>query len=220
MIIIAEIGSSPSPAWDFGLWCDIAATCGATHIKAQMFRAEHFPPAEWESKRLLEFPRHKIERFAAEARGHRLLCGVSVFDAEAVTLAAMHCDFLKLAAREQFNQDLIDVALRTHKPLFRSISDDRANMVISSTTLATVQLYPLPMLPALVAVTRWALWFRANGAWRWGWSSHTRGILDCWLARRLGAVVIEKHLALNHLNVEAGHSLLPHEFRRMAEGLR
>jgi sialic acid synthase SpsE len=53
----------------------------------------------------------------------------------------------------------------------------------------------------------------------WGWSSHTRGWLDCWLAAKWGASVIEKHLALSPDDIEAGHSLLPHEFHKMTRAI-
>src|SRR3990167_1100699 len=99
--LVAEFGSSPAPDWDFDLWCSAAAQSGATSCKAQLFRAEHFPLVEHASKHALEFPRARLPEFVAAAHVRGLGCGVSVFDAEAVELAARHCDWLKLAAREQ-----------------------------------------------------------------------------------------------------------------------
>src|SRR3990172_1121814 len=106
--IVAEGGSSPARwGWNFDLWCRTAAMAKATAVKVQLFKAEHFPSAEHASKRPLEFPRARLVEFVEAAHRHGLRAGASVFDNEAVELAAKHCDFLKLAAREWDNAELI-----------------------------------------------------------------------------------------------------------------
>ena len=225
MIIIAEIGSSPAPEWAFERWCEAASLAGATHVKAQMFQAAHFPPAEQASKRPLVFPRQRLGEFVSAAHQCGLKAGVSVFDLEAVDLAGQQGDFLKLAAREENEPSLLDRCLDVAKPLFRSVSSSEkwggwtANGQIVH--LRTIPQYPTPLARALVEVVKTArAWHKFSGANSWGWSSHTRGALDCWLAVALGATVIEKHLCLTEHDLEAGHSLNPTQFKAMAQAIK
>ena len=214
--IIAELGSSPAPAWEFADWCATAANCGADAVKVQLFKAEHFPQAERAQKRVLAFPRGSLAGFVSTAHFYGLTAGASVFDADAVALAAEHCDWLKLAAREQNNHELRRACNATGKTVYRSLSrlspDTRQNEI----SLYAIQQYPAPMLLSLQKVLQ-AKWHYWNN---WGWSSHTRGALDCVLAASLGACVIEKHLALNKTDIEAGHSLLPVKFAAMCSAIR
>jgi sialic acid synthase SpsE len=222
MVLIAEIGSSPAPDWNFDLWCEAAAQAGATHVKAQLFQAEHFPEAEQAGKRPLVFPRQRFEEFVEAAHEWGLRAGASVFDAEAVELVAWQGDFLKLAAREQYNLDLLISVFQQDKPFFRSVSDLTFGEGVSKapvTTLFAVQTYPATMLESIWKLARFAWHCRKRG-YRWGWSSHTRGDLDCRLAARLGASVIEKHLCLSDTDLEAGHSLRVDKFRAMADAIR
>lgn len=218
--VIAEIGSAPAPEWDFALWCEAVAQTGATHIKAQCFKAEHFPFVEQAGKRQLEFPRDRLGEFVQAAHGHGLKCGVSVFDAEAVELAAQHCDFLKLAARESGNGELRAAVIATGKPFYQSFSNNDAARGWWHTphgiTMWTFQRYPTPLLVALFHL----LTISKPEDIRWGWSSHTRSAFDCILAVRLGASVIEKHIALTPNDKEAGHSLLPDAFGRMVREIK
>jgi len=215
--LIAEFGSSPAPDWDFATWCAAARQSGADSVKIQLWRADHFPEEERAAKRPLEFPRGQLYRFIAAARSVGLRAGCSVFDREAVTLAAHEgCDFLKLAAREQDNYELRGQVLDTGKRVYRSISalnDD--SQLLFEVTLFAIQRYPTPLFSALWQLWRASQFFKVNRM-QWGWSSHTRGIFDCILAARLGAGVVEKHFALSSGDVEAGHSLLPDQFAEMA----
>ncbi len=223
--IIAEIGSSPAPAWNFEAWCREARLAGATHVKAQLFQAEHFPAAEQASKRPLVFPRQRFAEFVATAHIYGLLAGASVFDEDAVQLVAARGDFLKLAAREQANRWLIDTVVSSssrNKLMYRSVSACRLDeymLLTNMTTLFAIQQYPASMTTSLLAVWRWARFARRE-RFNWGWSSHTRGDWDCRLAARLGATVIEKHLALTETDLEAGHALTPYAFRAMSERLK
>jgi len=225
MIIIAEIGSSPAPGWDFDKWCGMARLVGATHIKAQIFKAEHFPPGEQAAKRRVEFPRWRLSEFVQAAHAHGLKAGASVFDSDAVVLVGEYCDFFKLAAREMGNRQLIDSCFyhRLGKPTYRSVSRrslDEYMPLTNFVTLFAVQEYPASMVSSVWSLILWSRFAGRERLPAWGWSSHTRGWLDCWLAARLGASVIEKHLALSPNDAEAGWSLLPHEFRRMAQEIR
>lgn len=228
--IIAELGSSPAPEWDFDAWCAAAAAVGADSVKAQMFKAEHFPPAEQDSKRPLEFPRERLGEFVRCAHAYGLAAGVSVFDDEAAQLASRWCDFVKLAAREQDNVPLIEslhAELWAHSArrtrVYRSIS----TLAVSEwffqahfTTLYAIQRYPAGLARSLFGLARAHAFFRRHGVRRWGYSSHTTGTFDCVFAAYLGAAVIEKHLALHPTDLEAGHSLQPEAFTRMVQAVR
>lgn len=225
-LIIAEIGSSPAPAWDFAQWCEGARAVGADAIKAQLFRAEHFPEGEQASKQALEFPRERLREFVDAARANGLRAGASVFDLEAMELVGRYCDFMKLAAREQDNIELLGRCMAScqdnRRPLYRSISDTRHDIYllgIDSVTLFTIQSYPAGMIRSVFALLKAASFFKTQGG-RWGWSSHTTGAFDCVLAARLGAEVIEKHFSLGADNLEAAHSLLPHQFAAMVERIK
>ena len=223
MKIIAELCSNIGDySWDFDAFCRAAALAGATDAKVQLWRIEMYPEAMREAKHRYEFPRQLLPHFVQVAHLHGLAAGASVFDEEAVDLAARHCDWIKLAARDQDNSELIRYCFRHSNFLYRSISEMRYNTLPSMTTLVTVQTYPCPMWRALWQLAR--VQSSALTLFPWGWSSHTAtaapGWLDCALAARLGAQVVEKHLALDPSDVEAGHSLLPHEFGRMVEKVK
>ena len=203
-------------------WCKAAAESGATHVKIQLFKAEHFPITEQESKRPLEFPRELVPLFVETAHHYGLKAGASVFDKEAVELAAQHCDFIKLACREMNNAELqvTAMSLSGAKKIYRSIDEyfwygggDQGGRI---THLYAIQKYPAPIFESICRLLMWVNHARRTGGNSWGWSSHTRGWLDCWLAAKLGASVIEKHLAMSPSDIEAGHSLLPGEFAKMA----
>lgn len=221
--LIAEIGSSPAPEWNFGLWCQAARLAGATHVKAQVFQAEHFPAAEQASKRPLVFPRQRFAEFVESAHAYGLKAGASVFDEEAVEVVAQHGDFLKLAAREQHNRRLIEVCMYDGlRPVYRSVSRYRLDdfmFLRGVVTLFAIQQYPAPMIQSTLTVMRWFKLASREGL-AWGWSSHTRGDFDCRLAARLGAAVIEKHLVLSETDLEAGHALTPYRFKAMADYIK
>lgn len=225
-LIIAELGSSPAPTWDFEPWCRSAAWSGADAVKVQVWKPNHFPPPHDELKRPYEFPRDRLREFAQTARHFGLGAGASVFDDEAVLLAAEHCDWLKLAAREVDNVPLLTVVTQVAdargRHVYRSVSTlkNRGHYYRSNFThLFAIQTYPAPMTQSLYWLLRAGWHFYTRGL-PWGWSSHTTGALDCILAAKLGAVVIEKHFCLDVHDVEAPHSLRPHQFRAMVAGIR
>jgi len=222
--LIAEFGSSPAPEWNLRAWLEVAQWCGADAAKVQLFLQGHFPVEERDAKRALEFPRRRWADFVQLAHEYRLLAGASVFDREALHMVSACGDFIKVASREEKNSNLLDyIAAHNPKclPIYRSVSDPRMLRYggaygLGDVVLATVPRYPVPLARALLAVLNAAHEFREMKR-AWGWSSHTTGWLDCWLAARLGAQVIEKHLALNRDDREAGHSLLPDQFRQLKE---
>jgi len=227
-IVIAEIGSSPAPEWDFDRWLDEVVYTGAQAVKVQMFRADHFPASERTAKRALEFPRQRWGEFVYEAHKRGLRAGASVFDEDALRQVLEYGDFIKIAAREQENADLLTTIAMSHHsaprqiPIYRSVSDLRIlengfPFDIGDVILLTIPHYPTSLSTALVKVCQAALAFDDRA---WGWSSHTPNMLDCWLAAKLGASLIEKHLVIESTDLDAQHSLLPHDFRTMVERVR
>lgn len=223
-IIIAELGSNPVDyGWDTGRFCEAAAQAGATHVKIQVYKAEHFPAPYQDEKRRLEFPRNRIGEFADNAHRYGLQAGASVFDEAAVEICARELDFLKLAAREQKNALLIGNVEKTGKCIYRSISkhDERLEAHDAPFVhLWAIQDYPASTVKSLITLLKAHNYFYRQGLSEWGWSSHTTGTLDCILAARLGASVIEKHFALSNTDIEGGHSLLPEKFAEMVRGIR
>ncbi len=230
--VIAELGSNPAAySWDFNEFCWAAHKAGANAVKCQLWKTEHFPASEWAAKRPLEFPRALLPEFVAQAYRWALKAGASVFDAEAVELAAAQFDFLKLAAREQDNVELTVAVMHAtsryyKQPFYRSIStgkivNDAGFHIGQWEPLYAIQEYPTAMGVALIKlIVAHRMFVREGFPDNWGWSSHTTGALDCVLAARLGASVIEKHLCLSKADPEGGHSLLPDEFGRMVSQIR
>lgn len=227
--IIAELGSSPMPAWDLSRWCLAAAEAGADAVKVQLFRADViYPEPMREAMRPREFPRERLAEFVRCAHAYGLTAGASVFDADAVDLAVEWCDWLKLAASQEDNLKLYTHAWaatsRTGKWLYRSQSTFGNNLPLlphsGVAPLYAIQKYPAPMPLSMLRLVQWVGWCRENAGPRWGWSSHTTGISDSFLAARLGASVIEKHFALDPSNVEAEHSLSPAQFEKMVRAIR
>lgn len=224
MEIICELGSNPAPrGWPLEDYVRAAALAGASHVKVQCFRAEHFPEWARAEKRKVEFPRERLGEFARLAHAYGMAAGASVFDAEVVTLCAQELDFLKLAAREQDNSGLSLAVQRTGKKFYRSVSRFEPLSdywyVPNGLTLWAIQKYPVGMLEALFNLARWALFCRLRGL-PFGWSSHTTGLLDCVIAARIGASVIEKHFALTMNDPEAGHSLNSSKFSEMVKAIK
>ena len=227
--VIAELGGNPAAySWNFDSFCRAALFSGANAVKAQLWKVSHFPTEERESKRPLEFPRALLPEFVAQAHRRVMKAGASVFDVEAVELAARQCDFLK-------NGRLIDACVYRGRglPVYRSISEPESYVRYASLsgdgygrefiTLWAQQEYPASMARSLIALLAWGLFVHSledDGPIEWGWSSHTASALDCVLAARLGASVIEKHICLSKSDPEGAHSLLPDEFGRMVSQIR
>ena len=175
MKIIAEFCSNVGDhTWDFDAFCRAAALAGATDAKVQLWHTEMYPEAMREARRRYEFPRRLLPHFVQTAHLHGLAAGASVFDEEAVDLAARHCNWIKLAARDQDNDGLIFKATFAKNFIYRSISDLRHFSLYFNrnrqevTTLVTVQKYPCSMWRALWQLAR--AQSSALPPFPWGWS--------------------------------------------------
>ena len=222
---IAELSSNPAPAWDLEKYIKSAHLAGVDAVKIQLFLPEHFPVKERAEKTRAQFPGDRLREYYSLAKSWGLAAGASVFHAGGIGEVCRILDFIKLASREENNGELIDAAFfaanQFRKPLYRSISTTK-NFEVGripdsngSMHFGTIAQYPASLLRSMTAVTRFAFFFRSKKL-KWGWSSHTKGFLDCIFAANLGASIVEKHFALHSTDLEAGHSSLPDDFRKMA----
>ena len=219
--VIAELCSNTAPFDDARLemFCRAAAEAGADAAKVQLFLPDHFPEAEREAKRAVQFPREVFPRLVGLAHWLGIEAGASVFDAAAVEIAAGG-DFLKLATREEDNRVLRLLCFSKRLPIFRSVSwrpRFQSAAWPGETTLGCMAEYPTPDdHPALLLLPKLASILSAP----FGWSSHTRGWEDVLAAVRAGATVIEKHLKLSDADPEAAWSLNPAQFAEMVKQIR
>lgn len=209
-LVIAELGANPSPDWNLREYVESAALCGADAVKVQLWKPDHFPEAEREEKARQQFPRQRFPEFVKLTRANKMQAGASVFD-EAAADMLRHCDFGKLALREFGRMELFAAARKAIYPIYISAPISRP---FGRNRLGCIAEYPTPLWKAMFGLIRWAWGSRRSD--NWGWSSHTTSVWDCVWAVRLGASIVEKHLALHETDCEAGHSLLPPDFARMA----
>lgn len=224
-LVIAECCSNVIPYLrldgDLDRLLALVASTGATAAKVQLFTHKHFPQPEWESKRAVEFPRHRVDEFVKLSHKHGLLAGASVFDNDAVTiLEQAGADYIKMAVREFENLNLWQRVLESPLPKIASfdISDGEdfdADAVWpyaeNTIHLACVPKYPVidPKVPSGDLKMQ-----------SWGWSSHTPDWLDCLIAVSRGACVVEKHIKFSEHDYEAGWSLSVKEFGEMVKDIR
>lgn len=219
-LIIAELGSNPSPDWSLREYVETAALCGADAVKVQLWKPDHFPEAERDEKAAHQFPRERLAEFVELAHANKMQAGASVFDKEDVEIGK-GLDFQKIALRESLNVQLAVDIFFSHAPIvYGSIPPAAvgAAMFGGCIPLGCIGKYPTSLAHAawglfeIVSSIDSHIWRKSH---QWGWSSHTTSGLDCIWAARLGASTIEKHLALHETDCEAGHSLLPADFARM-----
>jgi sialic acid synthase SpsE len=222
MILIADLCSNLAPFLEHVLLRSVerAVASGATHVKVQVFTRSHFPRAERDAKRSVEFPRRLLPTFVDHVHDLGGLAGASVFDEHAVDACVdAGVDFLKLATREAFNTTLVDLCADTGLPTFTSIPlglevqpwrDRRPN----ETFLACIPQYPTLDWQVEGAL---AIFRRKQPAW--GWSSHTPHYQDVMMAVAAGATVVEKHLMFTPMDPEAAWSLSCEDFWRMVDAI-
>ena len=221
--IIAELGSNIFPYSREKLvdYCLAASQAGADAVKIQLYFAEHFPLDEQEAKQATVFPRAELAFFAEAADLHGLAWGASVFDRGAVDmLVGMGADFLKLATREEHNNQLRAYANRRFKgTILRSVDWTHSipwhhRRFPREVTLACIPEYPTDMGDALDSLMPLQTFSIPDP---WGWSSHTEGISDCVVVARCWPSVIEKHLYLSPDDPEAAWSVSGEHLRAIVE---
>lgn len=220
LFVVAEIGESPNPFSRLEDLIGAAAACGADAAKIQLFRAEHFPPEEQQTKRKVEFPRDRLGDFVALAHKTGLMAGASVFDLFDIEDAlAAEVDFLKLATREERNLELLHGAIASGRTVMRSF-DWRAYVKSDIADWPSVR-WHLGCIPEYPATADLFQMYRLRDVPEpRGWSSHSPGWLDCLRAVKCGAGVIEKHLCFSLDDPGSDWSLNPREFGHMVRKLR
>ncbi len=199
---------------------DVAWT-GATALKIQLFRGDHFGEKEAESKRRLEFPRDRFLELVELCHKYGLACGASVFDREAVDLVLdSSADFIKLASREWLNRPLILRALATEMPVLRSFDATNDDTKFEDWYPYYKNLLHLSCTPDYPSEKPKISGFTANnGTLSNGFSSHTSHWIDCLIAVSRHDPIIEKHISFHANDPERGWSLDPQSFKAMVKDI-
>lgn len=222
--IIAECCSNIIPhLYNLGGVVAAVASTGATALKIQMYRADHFPEAEQASKKRTEFPRDLFPQLVKLCHDKGLLCGASVFDEGAVKIVEENGgDFLKLATREWDNDELYDRCSGSKLPNLWSYNCEgkenlyheyKEELDTSGKSTHIIFIACVPQYPAGNIKIPNDLTYE-------GWSSHTNHWLDCLIAVSRGAIVVEKHIGFSKDDYEMGWSLYPNEFEQMVKDIR
>jgi sialic acid synthase SpsE len=224
MIIIAELCSNiVAHDLDFDLFCEAAKDSGANKVKIQLFKHTHFPEHEWEDKKKVEFPRHRIRSFADTAKRWHLSPGASVFDYDAIALCRQHLDFIKFATREERSFDLLLMAHMTNLPIYKSVDircyqkyemkNEKPRTLFNEILLGCIPEYPYDNPKAPEGLTRFPK--------PYGWSSHSSDWHnDIETAIYMGATIIERHLKLSDDDPEAEWSSNPEEFKAVTDKIK
>jgi len=229
--LICEIGGNHHGSLEEALrLIDAAAESGATHVKFQCFTPEQMvgDPAyvlddgPWKGRKLLDLytethtPREWFPSLFDYARLRDLVPFASVFHQDDVDfLEGLDCELYKISSFEMVDLELIEYAAgkqvlistggATDEELeaaWQAGSDDVVMMACTSA-------YPAD--PADANLGEWIY------GWDWGLSDHTLGCGVAAAAVALGATWIEKHFTLDRKGPDGGFSMLPDEFRQMAE---
>lgn len=242
LFVIAELGlnhaGDPQRALQL---VDAAAAAGASAVKVQSFRAERLvgprcpAPAHVSADSLQAF----FQGYELDARAHALIAErahrrglafvATPFDEDVVQeLEAVGCDAYKIASGDITHHRLIGCVAATGKPVListgmSSLDDVRAAVACARSaggrrvaTLHCVSAYPVPAGEEnLRAVAELA---RATGLPA-GLSDHSTEPLSAPLAVALGAVIYERHLALDtdDEQIERAVSSTPSELLAIVE---
>ncbi len=213
MFTIAELGSNIHPFTKDRIeqFIDNVSLAGATAVKIQLFKADHFPNEERAVKQDLEFPRELFGWFLERATFYGLQGGASVFDTDAIDLCTrLGANFIKLATREQSNVALRNYAQQFKGTIYRSINFETLSghepRMPREVTLGCIPRYPTTFTRSLKHRMHTGLWYGFVPA-PWGWSSHSILFDDVYMAAMAGAKAIEKHFKLSETDLEAKWSI-------------
>ncbi len=241
--LIAEIGSVHDGSFGNALkLIEAAAAAGAdavkfqTHIaSAETLKGAPMPPYFKGEPRFEYFTRTGFNaeqwatlKAACDELGVTFLS--SPFSLEAVDLLeSIGMSHYKIPSGEISNIPLIDRIAKTGKPILlssgmsswaevgRAVEAARSGRTPVLVMQCTTQ-YPCP--PERVGLNV-MIEMRTRYGLPVGFSDHTLGPAACMAAVTLGAECVEKHFAFSRLmyGSDARHSMEPHEFKAMADGL-
>ena len=241
-MIIAEIGGNHQGSLSRALeLIEAAAWAGATHVKFQCFTPEQMvgdpdyvlDDGPWKGRRLLDLyqethtPREWFPKLFEKARKLNLVPFASVFHKDDIEfLQGLDCNLYKISSFEAVDLDLIQAAADTGNQLLvstgmlnqRELTDILEIVDVETIFMKCTSAYPADASAANLATMA----EMENDGLIVGISDHTSGCGVAAAAVALGAVAVEKHLILNRNDggPDAAFSMVPHEFKQMAEACR
>jgi sialic acid synthase SpsE len=242
IVVVAEIGVNHEGNLDAAKrLIEEAARAGADAAKFQTYRTEQFvmrrEAARFEQRRQREFSPAQFAALAQHCETQGILFLSTPLDVESLEALNDLVPVFKIASLDFTNHQLLDVALRTGKPLLLScgMSDDatiqatlafiteRAGAAFVQDSIALlhcVSSYPAPVDQVNLQSIPYLRRRYGVGV---GYSDHTVGIHVPLAAAALGARIIEKHFTLDKATPGMrDHQLSadPSDLRQLIEGVR
>ncbi len=246
MDIIAEIGSTwarrkPNEAKAaIKKSIEVAARCGATIVKFQIFTADTLyskerAPEQWEITKNNELPLEWLPWMKEEARGRKVKLWASVFNEDLATEAAPYLDGIKIASGDITNTSLVRhvVKLADKRVIDFGLSTGAAN---ADEVVAAIQnVFVINQDPIIFHCVSA---YPAKGEWmnlavgreiefmygvRLGLSDHTLSNIPAMIAVGMGYTVFEKHFMLSGTPQSCGDrvvSMYPDKFQKYVNSIR
>ncbi len=256
MEIIAEVGSTwarrkPNEAKAaIKKSIEVAARCGATIVKFQIFTADTLyskerAPEQWQTTRENELPLEWLPWMKKEARERKVSLWASVFNKDLATEAAPYLDGIKIASGDVTNHPLIKHVVRLAEEfnLFFGLSTGAAE---EDEVVASLQSYSAALFGRDLdtwgkkepIVFHCISAYPAKAEWmnltvgrelkdvyglRIGLSDHTLSNIPAMIAVGMGYTVFEKHFMLSGTPHSCGDrvvSLYPDRFQKYVNSIR
>ena len=242
MEIIAEVGSTwvrrkPNEAKAaVKKSIEVAARCGATIVKFQIFTADTLyskerAPEQWQTTKDNELPLEWLPMIREEANLRKVGLWASVFNEGLATEAAPYLDGIKIASGDITNLPLIKHAaqLADEHSLALGISTGAAEIEEISIVLELVY-FKCILFHCVSAYPAKAEWMNLKAgailgshAYKTGLSDHTLSNLPAMIAVGMGYTVFEKHFMLSGTPHSCGDrvvSLYPDRFQKYVHAIR
>ncbi len=215
VLIIAEIGNNHEGDMDTAIrLVHEAAACGVDAVKFQTFSTEHYisrsDSARFERLKSFELTRNQFEKLSDLTHSLGLLFLSTPFDIGSARFLEPLVDAYKIASGDNNFYPLIDVVIKTNKPIIVSTGASDISQVTRTINfiennrqqknadnlaiLHCVSCYPVPCDQINLQSIRF-LSEKFNHTI--GYSDHTMGIDSSLMAIVLGARIIEKHFTLS-----------------------
>jgi N,N'-diacetyllegionaminate synthase len=214
-LVVAEIGNNHEGNMDNAIrLVHEAADCGVDAVKFQTFDTEHYisrsDNARFERLKSFELTHDQFEKLSSLTHSLGLLFLSTPFDIESARFLEPLVDAYKIASGDNNFYPLIDVVLKTDKPLIISTGASDLNQVtrtvnyiennwqqkkpVNLAILHCISCYPVPCDQInLQSIRVLSDKFKHTI----GYSDHSMGIDSSLIAIAFGARIIEKHFTLN-----------------------
>jgi pseudaminic acid synthase len=188
-----------------------AYEAGATGVKFQCFEAERLAIKRYEHPRLHKIPDledlyreiHTPSEWFPELISCAMEAGLtwhaSVFDPDDVAfLETLDCPRYKISSFETFDDELVEAAMKTDKPLIISVNQNEESFPPKYHTLTILHAtdYGVPASKAELSRLRYWAQYGGHALWAWGLSDHTTDHYAAEIAVTYGARMIEWHIKL------------------------